>query len=241
MEFYRIDISFPLPYQAPYWRVKPADFLSHFIGHEGSGSLHAYLKNKGWITSLSSWADSWARGFSTFKLSVSLTKSGFGTISPYIPRCCNELTQNTENYRDALLACYKYINLLRSSLLEVWVYDELKSLADLDFRFTEKSESDDYVVWLSNVMKDPVSRSLALSSRRLFWSWDEELVRNHFNCLSIEESRVFVIAKDHIILGKTGPWSQEPIYKTEYMVERLEADLLAAVSIVWSMYQNAIR
>ena len=112
----------------------------------------------------------------------------------------------------------------------------MKSLADLSFRFTEKREPDSYAVWLSNVMKDPVSRSLVLSSSQLFWSWDEELVRNHLNCLSIEESRVFVIARDHTILGKTGPWSQEPCYKTEYMVERLEADLVAAVSIIWSKY-----
>lgn len=79
MDFYAFELSFPIPYQAPHWRVKPASFISHYVGHEGPGSLHAYLKNRGWITSLSSGEQALARGFAMFKVTIHLTKSGFGT------------------------------------------------------------------------------------------------------------------------------------------------------------------
>lgn len=77
MDFYAFEISFPLPYQDPHWRVKPANYISHFVGHEGPGSLHAYLKNKGWIVSLSAGEQRLGRGFEIFKISVHLSKEGF--------------------------------------------------------------------------------------------------------------------------------------------------------------------
>lgn len=78
MDFDGFEISFPLPYQAPLWKTKPGSFLAHFVGHEGPGSLHAYLKGKGWITQLSAGEQELARGFAMFKCTVQLTKDGLG-------------------------------------------------------------------------------------------------------------------------------------------------------------------
>ena len=76
LSFQALEVSFPIPYQPPSWRYKPANFVSHFAGHEGPGSLHSYLKNKGWITSLSSGPQNLARGFAMFKVTAHLTKAG---------------------------------------------------------------------------------------------------------------------------------------------------------------------
>lgn len=78
MGFHAIEISFPLAYQAPLWRHQPANFIAHFIGHEGPGSVYSYLKQKGWVTALSSGAQPLARGFAMFRVTVQLTKEGFG-------------------------------------------------------------------------------------------------------------------------------------------------------------------
>jgi insulysin len=77
MTFHAVEISFPLRYQPPLWRHKPASFLGHFVGHEGPGSLHSYLKKKGWITSLNAGAQNLARGIAMFKATCHLTKEGF--------------------------------------------------------------------------------------------------------------------------------------------------------------------
>lgn len=77
MSFHALEVSFPLAWQPPLWRHKPANFLSHLLGHEGAGSLHSYLKKKGWITSLSSGPQNLARQFATFKVTAHLTEDGF--------------------------------------------------------------------------------------------------------------------------------------------------------------------
>ena len=78
MSFHALEVSFPLPYMPPYWKHKPASFIAHFIGHEGPGSLHSFLKEKGWITALSSGPQNLARGFAMFKVTVIMTPEGFG-------------------------------------------------------------------------------------------------------------------------------------------------------------------
>jgi insulysin len=77
MSFQAIEVSFPLPYQPAMWKYKPANFLAHFVGHEGPGSLHSYLKRKGWLTSLSSGPQNLAREFAMFKVTLHLTQEGF--------------------------------------------------------------------------------------------------------------------------------------------------------------------
>lgn len=74
-----MEISWPLEWQPPHWRHSPASFLAHFLGHEGPGSLFAYLKEKGWVTALSAGPQNLARGFAMSKVTLHLTKSGFGT------------------------------------------------------------------------------------------------------------------------------------------------------------------
>ncbi len=72
-----VELSFPIPYMIEHWRVKPAEFISHFVGHQGPGSLYGYLKSKGWITAIRSWPHDMARGFSMLRVWIYLTKDGF--------------------------------------------------------------------------------------------------------------------------------------------------------------------
>lgn len=41
----KLEISFTVPDMEEHWESKPPRILSHLIGHEGSGSLLAHLKN----------------------------------------------------------------------------------------------------------------------------------------------------------------------------------------------------
>lgn len=77
MTFHAIEVSFPLQYQPARWKYKPGAFLAHFVGHEGPGSLHSHLKQKGWLTNLSSGTQNLAREFAMFKVTLHLTQDGF--------------------------------------------------------------------------------------------------------------------------------------------------------------------
>jgi len=41
-----------MPSLEEHYKKKPADYLSHLIGHESDGSILALLKEKGWATEL---------------------------------------------------------------------------------------------------------------------------------------------------------------------------------------------
>jgi insulysin len=67
---------FPIDEQTSHWRFKPGSYLASMIGHEGPGSLHSYLKERGWITTLSTGVQDLARGFATFKITLHLSQNG---------------------------------------------------------------------------------------------------------------------------------------------------------------------
>lgn len=83
MDFRALDITFCIPWQSPYYLSKPAGFIGHFVGHEGPGSIHSYLKSKGWITAVSAGSSSLGRGFGRFGVYVQLTKEGMGKYSSF--------------------------------------------------------------------------------------------------------------------------------------------------------------
>ena len=77
MDFHAMEISFPIDEQTSHWRFKPGSYLANIIGHEGPGSLHSYLKGRGWITTLSTGVQDLARGIATFKITFYLSQNGF--------------------------------------------------------------------------------------------------------------------------------------------------------------------
>jgi len=77
MDFHALEISFPLEEQTSHWRFKPGSYLASMLGYEGPGSLYSYLKERGWITALSTGVQDLARGFATFKITHHLSKNGF--------------------------------------------------------------------------------------------------------------------------------------------------------------------
>jgi insulysin len=77
MDFHAMDICFPIEEQTQHWRFKPGSYLANLIGHEGAGSLYSYLKDCGWITTLTSGVQDLARGFATFRITLHLSQNGF--------------------------------------------------------------------------------------------------------------------------------------------------------------------
>lgn len=60
-----------------YATSKPSTFLAHFLGHEGYGSVYAYLKKQGWLLSLSASTSGHTRASQTFAVAGSLTQDGY--------------------------------------------------------------------------------------------------------------------------------------------------------------------
>ena len=126
-EGYRVAYSFPIPATYPYYRQKPDQYISNLLGHEGEGSLYQRLKREGWTESLATGVANVDENNSLIVLEISLTETGYANLERV-----NELT-------------FRYINLLKQSPPESWRYAEQARVAELGFRFQEKSSATGFV------------------------------------------------------------------------------------------------
>ncbi|EJU00764.1 insulin-degrading enzyme [Dacryopinax primogenitus] len=206
MDFRNLDISWCIPWQGKNYTVKPAEFVSHFLGHEGQGSLFAYLKKRGWALGLSAGKSAAGRGFMFFKVQVQLTKEGF------------------ENYEDVLVAVHKYISLLRASLFPAWIQEELIQISKINFDFLEKQPAERVASFLAAEITKPYPRDRLLSTHALPREWDELQVREVLGSLTPRESSIMLVSPDmpEERLGNREKW-----YGTEYGVHRLSDEFWA--------------
>ena len=65
-----------MPSIQTYYRKKPVQYISNLLGHEGDGSLHARLNEKGWIKGLSAGESEMDEGNSVMSVNISLTEAG---------------------------------------------------------------------------------------------------------------------------------------------------------------------
>jgi insulysin len=129
-----------------------------------------------------------------------------------------------------MFATFKYLSLLRSSPIPPWAQRETSLLSRMRFRFREKRRADDYAVSITEYMSWPTPRELVLSGPALDWEWEDEkgeqLVRNLLETLRVGQGRTVLMARgsEHAVVrqGQDTEWRREPIYGTEYVVEKLD-------------------
>ncbi|MDC8831572.1 insulinase family protein [Alteromonas gilva] len=109
----RLIVTFALPALQLEIDTKPLDFISHVLGDEGSGSLFAYLKAKGWVTNLIAGSGIEGQTFKDFNINLQLTESGL-------------------NYQDDIVnAIFYALQLLLSACDETWRLQEKAKLNQL--------------------------------------------------------------------------------------------------------------
>jgi insulysin len=75
MDMRELSLSFPFMEQEHLYDSQPSRYISHLIGHEGPGSVMAYIKSKGWANGL--YAGAWPVGPGTpdvFECQITLTE-----------------------------------------------------------------------------------------------------------------------------------------------------------------------
>jgi secreted Zn-dependent insulinase-like peptidase len=147
---------------------------------------------------------------------------------------CSNSYFNPENYRSVISATFKYLSLLRSSDLESWRQSEQALIANTRFRFLEKSKPEQYTTHLTSHMDWPLPQEYLISGPRKTEEWDQDGkaeadMRRMLDSLRASKGRVVLMAKPEKYERVRGPqkWETEPIYGTQYLVERFDAALLA--------------
>lgn len=78
MDTRSIELTFPFLDEEKLYKSHPSRYISHLIGHEGPGSILAYLKKKGWVNGLNAGASPVCSGAAFFVISLTLTEEGLG-------------------------------------------------------------------------------------------------------------------------------------------------------------------
>lgn len=204
MQKRQLDLHFPYPDEEELWQSKPGRYIAHLVGHEGPGSLLAYLKGKGWVNDLSAGAAPLCPGTGHFSSSLTLTEEGL------------------KHYREIVKAFFQYIALLKDTPPQEWVVDEMAKLSEVEFKFRQKTPASRTTSGLSGVMQQPLPREQILSGQYLITKFDSKAISRGLAELRPDNFRYHVVSKEY-----PGDWPlKEKWYGTEYKIEKIPEDFM---------------
>ncbi|KAJ5649213.1 Peptidase M16 core [Penicillium longicatenatum] len=206
MDSRSMDMYFPFLDEENMNDTQPSRYISHLIGHEGPGSVLSYLKAKGWANGLSAGAMPICPGSAFFTISVRLTPEGL------------------KLHQEVAKVIFEYIAMIKEREPEQWIFDEMKNLAEVDFRFKQKTPASRFTSRLSSVMQKQLPREWLLSGS-LLRRFDPELIKKAMSYLRADNFRLIIVSQEY-----PGDWDQkEKWYGTEYKVEKIPKDFLAGI------------
>ncbi|KAM1341394.1 hypothetical protein ACFX2F_005852 [Malus domestica] len=203
-----LNLTWTFPCLHQDYLKKPEDYLAHLLGHEGRGSLHFYLKTRGWATSLSAGVGDEGMQRSSvayvFRMSIHLTDSGLEKIS------------------EIICYVYQYIKLLHQVSPQEWIFRELQDIGNMDFRFAEEQPQDDYAAELAeNLLLYPAEN--VIYGDYVYKIWDAELIKYVLGFFTPENMRVDVVSKSSI---KSEDFQCEPWFGSHYTEEDISPSLM---------------
>ncbi|KAJ5398409.1 hypothetical protein N7465_008898 [Penicillium sp. CMV-2018d] len=206
MDTRSMDMYFPFLDEEDLHDTQPSRYISHLIGHEGPGSVLSYLKAKGWANGLSAGAMPVCAGSAFFTISVRLTPEGL------------------KQYQEVANVVFEYIAMIKQREPEQWIFDEMKNLAEVDFRFKQKTPASRFTSRLSSVMQKSLPSEWLLSGS-LLRRFDSDLIKKALSYLRADNFRLVVVSQEF-----PGTWDQkEKWYGTEYKVEKIPQDFLGGL------------
>ncbi|KAJ9425219.1 insulysin [Fusarium oxysporum] len=177
----------------------------HLIGHEGPGSIMSYIKSKGWANGLSAGAYPVCPGTpGIFDVQVRLTEEGL------------------KNYPEIVKIFFQYITLLRESPPKEWIFQEQKGMADVDFKFKQKTPASRFTSRISSVMQKPLPREWLLSGHSRLREFAPDEIEKALATIRPDNFRMVIVSRNY-----PGDWDQkEKWYGTEYRHENIPEDLM---------------
>ena len=207
METRELDISFPFLDEESLYESHPSRYLSHLIGHEGPGSILAYIKAKGWANGLGAGSMPICPGAALFSISIRLTEDGL------------------KNHREIVKIVFQYISILHDIPPQEWIVEEMKGMGEVDFRFKQKSPASKFTSKISSVMQKPYPREWLLSGSSLIRKFDADAIKQALAFLRPDNFRLAIVSQNlSEDLDQRERW-----YGTEYRCEKIPQDFLAEI------------
>lgn len=198
----KLELTFVVPDMDEQWESKPNQVLSHLIGHEGSGSLLAHLKSLGWANELSAGGHTVSKDNAFFNIDIDLTDEGL------------------KNYENVTHTVFQYVEMLKNSLPQEWIYLELEDISKASFKFEQKKNSSSTVSSLARALEKEYIPAQNILATRLFSKYEPQSVTDYVQSFKVENCRAMLISKT-LETDSTERW-----YGTEYSMHDFGADIL---------------
>lgn len=143
---YILSLIFPMPVMVKNYKENPVGYISAMLGAEGEESLRDRLKARGWITGFGASSGLNYGDKDTFTINVGMTKEG--------------LSRQDE----VISALFDQVNLIKTSGVSKWRYNEIKNLSEVNFRYSENSALDMQGVIDFSIAMQHVSPSCLINS-----------------------------------------------------------------------------
>lgn len=197
-KLHRMELSFASESERPYWKSKPASAITYILGHEGEGSLLSLLKKEGLVSKLEAASDS-----STFT----------GTLHVNF-----ELTEKGEaQWKDIIKYFFSYVELMRKEGYKRYLFDERKTMADIDYYYREPREGghvvSDYAVKMQ-YYSNPISID---HDDLLVHEYNEKEYNQFLSYIQPEKLNIFLIS------DKVQTNQSEKFYGVEYREDKLDS------------------
>ena len=201
---YRLAYNFPIPSTLGVYRNKPEKYLSNLIGHEGEGSLHHLLNNRGWIESLGAGSQDFDRNTGLLSINIELTAAG---------------REHIEEITDLL---FQYFDMLRAQPPQAWLYEEQAKVAELGFRFQEKGSTVGFVYQMAPNLDLYPAEDL-LVAPYLMEAFDPALIETFLGYLT-PDNVLLEITAPNAGTDQVEPWFQVPFALEQTALPRAQVE-----------------
>lgn len=155
-----LSLLFPIDSIRDHWRTKPLYFIGSLIGYEGEGSLFSVLKNAELATGLSAFTAIDLPEQAAFQISIELTDKGLQQVDSIVEQV------------------FAYIRLLETQGIDAKLYDEIRQLADLEFKFRDQPPAIREVMMLAQLQQQYPIEHL-LNAHYLLETFDANLIEHY--------------------------------------------------------------
>ncbi|KAL5371833.1 hypothetical protein DPSP01_013961 [Paraphaeosphaeria sporulosa] len=194
-----LKLSFLYRDEEEYYESYPSEYISRLIGQEGSGSILAYLRARGWGNGLIAGASTLCPGSSIFYINVNLTEDGL------------------EQWEEIVMIIFQYIAMIREVPPQEWFVNEQIRITGMGFRFEGKQPPITTTVEHASYMQKPYDRKEILSGPSVIKKFDKELIGEAMEYLRPDNFRVMIVSQNF-----PGDWpEQEKWYGTKYKSEKI--------------------
>lgn len=190
-----LEIGFPLPSMYSFWKTKPHEILSHLLGHEGKGSLLSKLKKMGLATGIytSVPTSSYA---STFETTISLTEKGMKDVDSVIS------------------VFFQYIKLSKSLGYQKYIFDEEKTMREINLFYKDKSEGIDIASAYAGLMQKMPAMEIE-KRPYLIYAYGEKEFSDLIKLIVPERMWITISAKN------VTTNQEEPYFKAKYSIGKI--------------------